>query len=266
MAIPSEPFSTRFGARPRIPQPEPNTVPDSIRVKLVPLINELRAGALPGATSLGLALCEAVGRFPPRPDGDMGMIRWLFREVEWWEVYDLCETLVRLAHKAEVVAERIEALFAQENLPYAMTQNGIEWRSSKPAHAAIKEAENALLADEELRGPAGQWQKALSHLAERPPDSENCIKDAIAALEGAARILSGREGETLSKLIAPFAKEIEMHPALAAIAEKLYAYRGDEQGAAHGATRESQNLTAEAELTLHVSAALIVYLAKRKTR
>ena len=201
MAIPSEPFSTRFGARPPIPRPEPNTVPDSVRVKLIPLIDELRTAELPGATSLGPALCEVIGRLPPRPSGDMQMIRWLFREVEWWEVYDLCEALVRLARKPEVVAERIEALFAEENLPDAMTQNGIEWRFSAPAQSVIKEAENALLVDEELRGPAEQWQKARSHLAAMPPDSENCIKDAIGALEGAACILSGQEGEMLSSLI-----------------------------------------------------------------
>lgn len=264
MAIPKERFSKRFEVRPAVPRPEPNTVPDSIRVKLVPLVDELRGKELPGATSLGPALCESIGRFPPRPAGDMPMIRWVFREAERWEVYDLCEALVRLARTPEVVAERIEAVFAEENLPYLMTQNGIEWRFSAPADAAINEAENVLLVDEDLRGPAEQWQKARSHLAERPPDSENCIKDAIGAVEGAARILSGREAETLPKLITPFAKEIGMHPALAAIAEKLYAYRGDEQGVAHGATRESQNLAAEAELILHISAALIVYLAKKE--
>ena len=45
--------------------------------------------------------------------------------------------------------------------------------------------------------------------------------------------------------------------------DKFYAYRGDEQAVAHGATRELRATPADAELVLHVSAALIVYLSKK---
>jgi hypothetical protein len=44
---------------------------------------------------------------------------------------------------------------------------------------------------------------------------------------------------------------------------ELYAYRGDEQAVAHGATKELNATPAEAELVLHLSAGLIVYLAKK---
>jgi hypothetical protein len=214
--------------------------------------------------SLGPALYESIGRMSPQTEGNMHMIRQLFREVEWWEVYDLCETLVRVARKPEVVAQRIEAIFAQENLPYVMTVNGIDWRYCKPAAGAIAETMRLLIQQPEFQGPARQWQKALRHLASRPPDTENCIKDAVSAVEGVTRILSGREAETLSALIMPLSREIDMHPALAGIAAKLYAYRGDEQAVAHGAVEAPKDLTAEAELTLHTCAALIVYFAKKR--
>jgi hypothetical protein len=42
----------------------------------------------------------------------------------------------------------------------------------------------------------------------------------------------------------PFAQAIGMHGALAGVVEKLYAYRGDEQAVAHGATRVPGDLTA----------------------
>jgi hypothetical protein len=54
-----------------------------------------------------------------------------------------------------------------------------------------------------------------------------------------------------------------MHPVLAGMVDKLYAYRGDEQAVAHGATQEPKDLLAEAEFVLHVSAAVITYLAKK---
>lgn len=61
----------------------------------------------------------------------------------------------------------------------------------------------------------------------------------------AARILSGYEKETLSKIIFPFAKEIDVHSTRAVIVDKLYAYRGDEQAVAHGATKALKATPAE---------------------
>ena len=46
--LPEQPFSQRFSARPRPPQAKPDEVPDSIRVKLVPLIDDFRGGSTPG--------------------------------------------------------------------------------------------------------------------------------------------------------------------------------------------------------------------------
>jgi hypothetical protein len=233
-------------------------------VKIIPVIDGLRGSNLSGAYSLGPALYEAIGRIAPAPTGDMPMIRTLFREAEWWEVYDLCEALVRQSRFPEATVTAIEALFAAENLPYAMTEDGIVWRFSAPASEGVAEATRLLIDDPALRAPAQQWQKALAHLSERPPDTENCIKDAVGAVEGAARILSGRKTETLSSLITPFGKQIDMHPTLVGLTQKLYAYRGDEQAVAHGATQAAKDLSAEAELVLHLSAALIVYLAKKR--
>lgn len=250
--------------RPKPAPCKPTEVPDAVRVKLISLIDEFRGSALPGAYSLGPFLCESLG-MKSLGTGDMHMIRRLVYEIEWWEFYDSCEALVRISKTSKELIERIEAIFAEENLPYAMTPNGIVWRFSQPAAAAINEATRLLVEDESLRGPAEQWQKALGHLSERPPDAQNCIKDAVGALEGTGRILSGRDVETLSKLIVPFSKEIGMHPTLATVADKLYAYRGDEQAVAHGAIRELGGLAAEAELVLHLSAATIVYFVKKRS-
>jgi hypothetical protein len=261
---PDQPFSSRFSARPKPPQTKPDEMPELIRVKLVPLIDEFRGGrGLPGAYTVGPALYEAIGKIPPQPVGDMHMIRHVFREAEWWQVYDLAEALVKMCGRRDEMAARIEGIFAEANVPYAMTPGGIVWRFSEPAVEAINETARLLVEEPTLIGPAQQWEKALGHLSARPPDSENCIKDAIGAVEGTGRILSGREKENLSKLIFPFAKEVAIHPTLAVMVDKLYAYRGDEQAVAHGATRELKATPADAELVLHVSAAVIVYFSKK---
>lgn len=238
-------------------------VPDGVRVKLIPIVDRFRGNGLPGAYTLGPALYESIGKISPQRTGDMHMIRALFLEAEWWQVYDLSESLVRMCGKPGEIAERIDAVFAGEGVPYRMTPNGITWRFTEAAAGAVAGATRSLVDDASLRGPSEQWRKALGHLSERPPDAENCIKDSIGAVEGTGRILSGRETETLSTLLKPFAKEIGMHPALSGMVEKLYAYRGDEQAVAHGATQGPKDLIAEAELVLHASAATIVYLHKK---
>lgn len=260
-----QPFSTRFSVRPKSTQAKPDEIPDLIRVKLVPLIDEFRGSkGLSGAYSLGPALYEAIGKVPPQATGDMNMIRALFRAAEWWQIYDLAENLVKMCSRHDEMATRIEGIFAEANVPYAMTPKGIVWRFSEPAVEAITVTSRLLVEQPALVGPAQQWEKAVAHLSARPPDSENCIKDAIGAVEGTGRILSGRKKETLSTLITPFAKDVGIHGSLAAMIGKLYAYRGDEEAVAHGATKELKVTPADAEFVLHVSAATIVYFTKKQ--
>ena len=218
---------------------------------------------MPGLTSLAPLLYERIGMQPPQIPADMNMLRRLFYDAEWWQVYDLSEAMLAMCSFREQITDRIEAIFATEQLLYRFTLGGIEWRFPEVTAEVIGAATRRLTESTRLAAVAAQWQKALAHLSERPPDSENCIKDAVGALEGTVRILSGKHTPTFSSLITPFSRQINMHPALAGVVEKVYAYRGDEQGVAHGATKEARDLTAEAEMVLHVSAASIIYFEKK---
>jgi hypothetical protein len=263
MTVPSQPFSERFGVRPTPPARLPDEVPESARVRLAALIDKLRNKYLPGAYSLGTRLAEAVGR-RPEGSGDMSQIRGLIYGLDWWEFYDVAEELLRLTGSPEDVAVEVDGLFSSEGLPYAMTPSGIQWRFSEPAGEAVQEARRLLVDEERLRGPAQQWDKALGHLAQRPPDAENCIKDAVGALEGLARIISGHPSNTLGQIVKPLADQLGVHGALASAISSLYGYRGDEQAIAHGATQPLANIIPEAELVSHWAAAAIVYLVKRE--
>lgn len=254
-------LETVWRAPPKPPRCKPNEVPDAARVKLVPLIDELRGRVLPGAYSLGPALFEAIGMKSPGA-GDMHMIRKLIYEVEWWQFYDLCEALVQMSGRPEEVGARIEEVFAEQNLPYAMTPEGIVWRFSAPAGEAVESASRLLLESDRFRGPAEQWGKALGHLARRPPDPENCVKDAVGAIEGLVRMVMGRTKDTLGELLPALSKQFGIHKALTDAIGKIYAYRGDQQAIAHGATGALSDLSAEAELVCHWCAASIVFVAK----
>jgi hypothetical protein len=103
----------------------------------------------------------------------MQQIRALLQSLEWWEFYDICEELVRVSGRPEIVAAEIETLFARENLPYRIDGDGIHWRLSDAAEDAEIQAVRLLVDRPELLGPAAQWAKARSHLAKRPPDPES---------------------------------------------------------------------------------------------
>jgi hypothetical protein len=265
--LPHQRFSDRFGGRP-IPDPvRPDEVPDSAKVGLNHLVSELRDNALPSLTKMWIAAHEELRRIAPADGVSIVMFRSLILEAQWWEFYEVCEALVRVAKDQTQVVNRIEALFAAENLAYAMTDAGIVWRYSAPAKQTIKETEHLLVAAPDLAAPARQWRKAQAHLSKRPPDYENCVKDAVGALEGVARILTGKTGQTLTKILPDLARTVGMHKTLETAIDKLYAYRGDEQGVVHGATHtELANLAAEAEMILSWTAAAIIYFAKKKGR
>jgi len=195
--------------------------------------------------------------------GDIQGIRRLINNVEWSGYYDLCEELVRQSGSPERVIAELEAIFTEEGLPYSMTADGLQWRQGQPAVEAIEEATQRLVQSKRFSGPAEQWEKARNHLNEKPPDAENCIKDAVGALEGTARIISGQPSRTLGQLIQPLAGELEIHPALASAISNLYGFRSDGQGIGHGATEPSQGLIEEAEMALHWCAAAIVLLVKK---
>jgi len=263
MPIPNQRFSDRFGGRPKPEPVKPDELPDSAKIGLVQLIGELRDKALPSLTKMMIAVNNELRRRPPER-AEFPMLRDLVLEAQWWEFYEICEALVKAAQDQTQVVNRIEALFADESLAYAMTENGITWRYSSPAKEEVEAAERLLVEAPEFAATARQWRKAQEHLSKRPPDHENCVKDAVGALEGVARILTGKTGQTLSKILPDLAKTVGMHKTLETAIDKLYAYRGDEQGVAHGATNtELSNLAAEAEMVLYWTAGAIVYFAKK---
>ena len=146
---------------------------------------------------------------------------------------------------------------------YELREGRIERVGAREAEAAIAEA-RAILRDPNLAGPDEQFQKAIAHFNRRPkPDVENCVKDAVGAVEALARVLLNDSSILLSKAIKKIGEEKGIHPTLQKLVESLYAYRGDAEGAAHGKTGVKASVTeADAEFVLHTSAACIVYLAR----
>lgn len=190
-------------------------------------------------------------------------------QCKWYEVLDLCEvtyktcSLMENREIKEVLASELNNLLETTSMGYRMKEGCIE---PIRASAVYKEIEKAklLLKEPEFEGPEEQFEKALHFLNQRPkPDVENCIKDAVGAVEAVARIVTGHKSN-LNKIAQDIAQEGIIIKPVDQIFDKVYACRGSL--GAHGQTTKSVISAEEAELILSICASMIIYLAKKYNR
>jgi hypothetical protein len=156
----------------------------------------------------------------------------------------------------------VNQLFARRYFGYELRDGRIERVGARVQEEAIAEA-RGILRDPDLSGPDEQYQKAIGFFNRRPePDCENCVKEAVSAVEGVARVLLNDNSVVLSDAIKRLKKEKDVHPTLVKLLDNLYAYRGDAEGVAHALTGDKEVRIEEAEFVLGISASAIVYLAR----
>jgi hypothetical protein len=185
----------------------------------------------------------------------------------WYEFYDLVEAMVRVlednASLQALFVNRFNQILLRHYVGYELRDGKIERVGAREAEVAIGEA-RGILRDAELQPADEQFQKAIGFFNQRPqPDVENCVKDAVGAVEALARILLGKPSIQLNDAMKEIGDEKGIHKTLQQMVDKLYAYRGDAPGAAHGKTAAKPQITPpDAEFVLHTSAACIVSLAR----
>ena len=192
-------------------------------------------------------------------------IEELIMNCQWWQFYDTCEVLWRsLEYKRDNLSEEINTLFREEHLGFELRDGKVEKIGSGFTDAQIKEA-RYLLKEPEFKGADEHFEKALKALNTRPkPDVENCVKDAVSAIESVGRIIVNDDKAMLSDIIKGMAKDGTIPKPLDEVIQRIYAYRGDQPGVAHGLVGTSKVTIDEAEFVLAVSAAIIIYLVKKR--
>jgi hypothetical protein len=191
----------------------------------------------------------------------------LIKGCQWWQFYDICEVLweaMERKNDRNVLSDEINALFREEHLGFELKEGKVEKTGSGFIDARVKEA-RYLLKEPEFKGADEHFEKALKALNIRPnPDVENCIKDAVAAIESVGRIIVNDKKALLSDIIKKMAKSKVIPKPLDEVIQKVYAYRGDQPGVAHGLVGASKVTIDEAEFVLAMSAAIIIYLVKKR--
>ena len=186
----------------------------------------------------------------------------------WWQFYDILEQIAYLISQQwgkdylSAFSEKVNTILAKDGIPWSLDHQGRVIRTLNPQVASHIQEARILLTSPRFRGPDEQFERAVGYLNKRPDaDEENCVKDAVGAMEAVANIIAGTTGVQLNRLLdrEPFTSGI--HPTIRQAIDKIYAYRGAAPGVGHGQVGPSAVGLAEATWVLTTSAATILYFA-----
>lgn len=222
-------------------------------------------------TSLRSIVCRVLRRredpnnWSEYPNVD-GELRYHLEICEWHEVFDIVESvaaaLTRVTREDEPALTYFEAelnkYFRRRGIGWQLVDGRVETRGPEHFEQAVSSARQ-MLAEGGRTTAANELHQAIADLSRRPqPDVTGAVQHALAALECAARDACGDEKATLGQILAryPDAVPAPLDVGLA----KMWGF-ASEQGR-H--LREGREPTLdEAELVVHVAAAVCRYLARK---
>jgi hypothetical protein len=272
-------FSKQYNLRPTTEGLMYEEVPERARVGLYHIVEQFFGGKYQ-KTYLGLyhEICIALrikrDRLADMQSSDYqvsSFIEKLIMRCEWHQFYDIYEVLwanphpQTSRHKHQMgIMEQVNTPFREEQLGFEMRGGKIEKVGSGFIDAEVKEA-RYLFKEPEFKGADEHFEKAIKALNVRPnPDVENCVKDAVGAIESVGRIITNNAKALLDDIVKDLDKRGIIPKPLDQAIQKIYAYRGDQPGVAHGLVGASKVTVDEAELILAMSAAIIIYLVKKR--
>ena len=201
----------------------------------------------------------------------------------WERVFDFCERLfgqlaagysyeyngdtTTVTTKAEAqvfLAEEIQRLFEEKGFAYEF-KNGVVERRGKRHTVNQSDKATKVLADLRLESARKHFTKALRHFRDRSkPDYENAVKEAVCAVESAAKdLFPEAKAATLGDFV-KWATANERRVLPRVISQTfigLYAFRNSAEGVAHGST-SGDIVTADiTEYVLALAASQILLLA-----
>jgi hypothetical protein len=203
-------------------------------------------------------------------------------QLEWDRSYDFCERLhghltqdisrwygedevtFTKARAQSFVAEELQRIFDEENLGYDFRDGAVQRRGKRHTISQIYKAESAL-ADQRLDAARRHFSKALGYFHDRKRvDHENTVKEAVCAVEAAAKeLFPDAKAKTLGEFVGwATSSERNLFPkTIGNTFVGLYGFRNSGEGVAHGAASGGAVTAELSEYVLGLSASQIIYLA-----
>jgi len=199
----------------------------------------------------------------------------------WTKVYDLCER--SYSHLAEAgyyweddckvtfyksdsqrfIGDEIERLFDEEFLGFVFEDGIVQRRGKRHTIAQVSKAERALN-DQRLDSARRHFAKAQRHFRDRiNPDLENSVKEAVCAVEAAAKELFPQaKANQLGDFIGWATTEKLFPKSISYTFNGLYGFRNSGEGVAHGGTTGGAVTVELAEYVLGMAASQILLLTE----
>ena len=105
---------------------------------------------------------------------------------------------------------------------------------SQPGIAGTGQTISSLLSAPRYAGPAEHWKKSADFARGDQRDLPNAAKEAICAVEGLARIITGAHSDTLGDLIKKLKTSHNVNAAMAKTLEGLWGFTSNSPGVRHG--------------------------------
>lgn len=195
------------------------------------------------------------------------LLKNIFLEGKWYEVYDLLEFTIqspKMGNKGRLT-QAVSAVLEQEMAGFRLIADEFVEVTDETEIAAIEEALEATA--DEFKNARAHLSSALRLLSDRKdPDYRNSVKESISAVEAVVQSLTGDPHAELGKAMRLLEREAPVHGAFAAALRSLYGYTSDADGIRH-ALIEAPNLDAPtAKFMLVVCSAFVVYLIQQVPR
>ena len=253
-------FSARLGYKPTISEIKfREEAPDSLRGYLPLLMAELM-----GLKAIRKIVCKAVKQAPdPNNWGEnefmKSEIEQLIYNAEWFQVYDIIEIFANELSSSsyKTYEEEINDFFLIHGIGWQLKNKKLEIRGEIDFEETLKEANN-ILESSNVPTSSKEIQEAIKDLSRRPnPEITGAVQHSVAALECLSRKITGDSTMTLGQLIKKN-PNIVPEPLNGAVS-KIFGFASIK--GRH--LEEGKNPTyEEAELLVHLSAAICTYLCK----
>lgn len=203
-------------------------------------------------------------------------------QLDWDRVYDFCERLhshltedIRSWHNDEEItitkgqaqsflAEEVQRLFEEEGLGYEFCDGLVQRRGKRHTITQTNKAEK-VLADQKLDAARIHFSKALRYFHDRKKtDHENTVKEAVCAVEAAAKeLFPDAKAKTLGDFVgwATNSGRNLLPKTIGQTFSGLYGFRNSGEGVAHGAASGGAVTAELSEYILGTAASQIVLLA-----
>ncbi len=204
-------------------------------------------------------------------------IRDHFHQSEWFEAYNFIDFLSGCAVRnfrpginAHIpVPARLDAAFRKRvNFFLEREKSGYRFVGDVLApitsELEVSTIEETMSLSDKFSGARSHIRRAVALFAQKPkPDYRNAIKEAMSAVESAARIVTGDKKATLSDALKALNDRKPLHSAFKQALDKLYGYTSDEGGIRHSLIDLDKVDEADAKFMIVTCSAFVNFCVQR---